>query len=346
MRPDPVDRRQQPADLVLLKQPIDIALELLQAPPQHLQVFAGVPHLDAIDLPVVAAHGAGRRGDQGGGELVAHFVAPIVAKASHATHRHALKAGRCGVGPEERCCQLAPELVHMTGELRKPEIHQPVQLPHPVPKVLAQPIAEPHQLAQFLRRSIGQPAGWRPLLRGEPRDPHRIDRIGLSPLQVLAREAPRPQRVQQRHGEAGRDQRGEQILPVMAGRLHGDQGVGGCPEHSEQLGVPVGVFGERRCLEEDSVALIDHGNHVPLRRHIDAHKAHAQPFRRGRSGASLPVLMLTLVHARTPTAPQDTVRVVSTGRGRQSHNRGPSLKPNAATLSRIPSTLRYTRSAS
>jgi NAD(P)-dependent dehydrogenase (short-subunit alcohol dehydrogenase family) len=43
-----------------LKQPIDIALELPQAPPQHLQIFAGVPHLDSINLPVVAAHGAGR----------------------------------------------------------------------------------------------------------------------------------------------------------------------------------------------------------------------------------------------------------------------------------------------
>jgi hypothetical protein len=85
---------------------------------------------------------------------------------------------------------------------------------------------------------------------------------------------------------------------------------------------------------------------VSLRRHIDPHEAHSHPFRRARSGASQPVLMLTLVHARTPTAPQDTVRVVSTGRGRQSHNRGPSLKPNAATLSRIPSALRYTPSPS
>jgi hypothetical protein len=66
----------------------------------------------------------------------------------------------------------------------------------------------------------------------------------------------------------------------------------------------------------------------------------------GPIGSSPPVLMLTLVHARTPAAPQDTVRVLSTGRGRQSHNQGPSLKPPAATLSRIPSALRYTRSPS
>jgi len=38
-------------------------------------------------------------------------------------------------------------------------------------------------------------------------------------------------------------------------------------------------------------------------------------------------------------------RVEATGRGRQSHNRGPRLKPSAATLSRIPSASCYTRSA-
>jgi hypothetical protein len=98
LRPDPVDRRQQPADLVLPEQPIDIALEIPQAPPQHIQILAGVPHLDAIGLPVVAPHGAGGRGDQGGGELVADFVAPIVAQGGHASDRHALKAGRGGIG--------------------------------------------------------------------------------------------------------------------------------------------------------------------------------------------------------------------------------------------------------
>jgi hypothetical protein len=81
-----------------------------------------------------------------------------------------------------------------------------VQLPHPVTEVLAQPVAEPNELAQFLRRAIGQPTGRRPFLRGEARDPHRIDGVGLGPLQVLAGEAARPQRVQQRHGEAGRAQ--------------------------------------------------------------------------------------------------------------------------------------------
>jgi hypothetical protein len=120
----------------------------------------------------------------------------------------------------------------MAGELRKPEIHQPVRLPHPIPEVLPQPIAEAHELAQFLRRAIGQPAGRWALLRGEARDPHRIDRVALGALQVLAGRAARPQRVHQRDREAARHQRGEEILPVVAGRLHGDQGVRGWSRYS------------------------------------------------------------------------------------------------------------------
>jgi hypothetical protein len=52
----------------------------------------------------------------------------------------------------------------------------------------------------------------------------------------------------------------------MARRLHGDEGLGGRTEHPEQLGVPVGVFGERRRLEEASVALVDHRHDLSLRR--------------------------------------------------------------------------------
>jgi hypothetical protein len=115
--------------------------------------------LESIDLAVVAAHGAGRCGDQGGGQLVAHFVPPVVAEGGHATQRHALKARRGGVGPEQRGRELTPEIAHMASELRKPQVHEPVQLPHPVTEVLPQAIVEPDQLAQFLGRAIGQPAG-------------------------------------------------------------------------------------------------------------------------------------------------------------------------------------------
>src|SRR4029450_4139637 len=332
-----------PVPAVVVEQPIDIALEISEAPPQQIQILAGVPHLEAIGFPVVAAHGAGGRRDQGGGELVADFVAPIVAEGRHATHRHALKAGRGGVGTEDRGRQLAPEIAHIAGELWKAEVHQTVELAHTVAEVLAPAVAKPDELAQFFRRSIRQPTGRWTLLGGEARDPHRIDRIGLGPVQTPPGEAAPPHRVQQADGKTSRDQRGEEILPVMARRLHGDQGVGGRAEHPEQLGVPIGVFGEGRRLNETAVSFAAPGDDMSPRCHIDAHEAHSHPFRRDRSGASPPVLLLTLVHARTPAAPQDPLRVLRTGRGRQSHNRGPSLKPPAATLSRIPSAYRYTR---
>jgi len=43
---------------------------------------------------------------------------------------------------------------------------------------------------------------WRPLLRSKPRDPQRIDRVGLGPLQFLLGKAPRAQRIQHRDGVA------------------------------------------------------------------------------------------------------------------------------------------------
>ena len=67
-------------------------------------------------------------------------MAPIVAEGSHATHRHAVKAGRGGVLTEERSRELAPEIAHMAGELRKPKAHEPVKLAHAVTEVLAQAI--------------------------------------------------------------------------------------------------------------------------------------------------------------------------------------------------------------
>src|SRR5581483_4321501 len=105
---------------------------------------------------------------------------------------------------------------------------------------------------------------------------------------------------------------------IMARRFHGHQRVTGGAEAVEQLLVSLGVFGEGGRLEAHGPGLVHHRDDMLLGRHIDPDEAHARPFRRGTSGASEPVLMPTLVHARTPTAPQDTVRVLSTGRGRQS----------------------------
>jgi hypothetical protein len=121
-----------------------------------------------------------------------------------------------------------------------------------------------------------------------------------------------------------------------------------CQVVSSRTGFLPGLLGdEGAAMRSDGVdrvkelphtsRLVHARGHVPFGGHIDPHEAHSHPFRRGWSGASEPVPMLTLVHARTPGAPQDTVRVLSTGRGRQSLGRGHSLKGVTATLSRIPS---------
>jgi len=45
----------------------------------------------------------------GAGELVADFVAPIVAEGGHVPHRHVVKAGRGGIGTEQRGRELEPK---------------------------------------------------------------------------------------------------------------------------------------------------------------------------------------------------------------------------------------------
>ena len=91
------------------------------------------------------------------------------------------------------------------------------------------------------------------------------------------------------------------------------------------------------------------GDYVLLRADVDPCEPHALPPGcpgRRRPRASEPMPMLVLVHARTTAAagPRDTVRARDIGRGRQSHARGTTLKPDAATLSR-PSSHHHTKAA-
>ena len=225
----------------------------------------------------------------------------------------------------------------MARELGEAEVDEPVQLAQAVADVLHQTIAQPDQLTQLLCGAVGQPRRGGAFLGGEARDAAGVDGVGLGARELLVGKPPRAQRIEQGDGEAARHQHGEEILPVMAGRLQGDERVGRRPEQAEEPVVPGGVFGELRRPDEDGVGLVDHRDDVCLAGDVDAHEAHGAPLRRGQPGASEPVLTLTLVHARTLGAPRDTVRVLSTGRGRQSHCRGRRLKRATATLSRIPS---------
>src|SRR5262245_64916776 len=53
--PDPVDRREQRAEIVVVEAALDVPLEGAPAPPQQFQVLTGVANLESIDLAVVVA---------------------------------------------------------------------------------------------------------------------------------------------------------------------------------------------------------------------------------------------------------------------------------------------------
>src|SRR5262249_54183938 len=122
------------------------------------------------------------------------------------------------------------------------------------------------------------------------------------------------------------------------GGLEGDEQVLGSSQQAQELLVARSVLAERGRLEQGGASIVDGGDHVRLRGNVDPHVLHVGPLRRRLPGASVPVPLLVLVHARTrPCRPRDTVRALGTGRGRQSHPRGPRLKGAATTLSRFPS---------
>jgi hypothetical protein len=167
--------------------------------------------------------------------------------------------------------------------------------------------------------------------------------IGLGALEILGGEAVGAQRVDERHGVAVRSQGCEQVLPVMAGGLHGHQHLAGWTEKPEELGIARGVFVEGRRLQAHLAALLDPCDDMRFGSDVDSRKSHETSLRRRKSGASVPEPMPALVHARTGRRrPRDTVRAAGSGRGRQSHSRGLRLERVAATLSRIPSTSFYT----
>lgn len=320
---DPVDGGQQGADLVVAQQALDVAREGAQAAAQQVEVFAGVADLDPVGLAMVAPDGDLGGLDELPGQGVPDRVAPVVAEAGEPGDRDALKRRRGGVVVQDGRGELAVEPPDVARELREAEVHEPVELAHAVAEVLDQALPQPDQLAQLFGGGVGQAPRRGALLRGE---------------------APGPQGVQEGDGEAPGHERGEEVLPVVPGGLHGDERVGRFVEQAEEPGIAGGVLGEGRRLNHHRARLIDGGHDVGLRGDIDPHKAHGAPFRREASGASEPVFVLALVHARTPLAPRDTVRALNTGRGRHSHSRGRSLQRAAATLSRIPSPSIYTRS--
>lgn len=154
----------------------------------------------------------------------------------------------------------------------------------------------------------------------------------------------RAQGVHDRDHKPRCDQRGADVLPVMTRRFEDHERVRGCAQDVQQGGVADRILGDRDRFQHDAACLINSGDGMPLGRDVYPHEAHCAPFRRGGAGASAPVPTLTLVHARTSQTPRDTVRALSTGRGRHSQRRGRDLSVRTATLSRTPSIRLYSGS--
>ena len=215
---------QELADLVGVEQALDVALDLGQAAAPEVEVLAEVAGLQRVDRAVMLADRAlGRRrraarparGRPGGGRRSAAWRGA----AGWRGRRPARSGIRRGGGGEH-----AVEAADVAGELGEAEVDQAVQLAHPVVEVLAQPVAVADELAQGSRRPR-RAAGW---ARGASRR-----RGGRGPSASMASVLVRSRlaswkrravkRVDERHVVPGRGQHGEEVLPVVPGRLHDDR---------------------------------------------------------------------------------------------------------------------------
>lgn len=95
LRPNALDGRQAPTDLMVIEQAVDITLGIAQTAPQEVEVLAGAADLNLIDLAMVTAHGARGRREQGGGEFVTDPVA-AVPEPGQAAERDPWKAAAVG----------------------------------------------------------------------------------------------------------------------------------------------------------------------------------------------------------------------------------------------------------
>ena len=215
-----------------------------------------------------------------------------------------------------------------------------MQLADPIVEILPQPVAMADQLAQNLGRLVVHPGWCGPLLECQTREAGGVDRVCLGVFETGILQAPGEQWVEQRDLVPGRGQRGEQVLPVVSGRFHGDQHRRRA-ESTQQRLVTFSILADGDRFADRPALCVQPRQHVAFGRNVDAGE-HDPSVMCQRPGASEPASMLTLVQARTQTGkawPQHTVRAANAGRGRQSHAREPRLERAAATLSQQP--IRY-----
>ena len=104
-----------------------------------------------------------------------------------------------------------------------------MELSDTIARLLDQPIPQPDQFTEFGEDRLRDRGGWQTCLSRKPGNQHGIEAVRLRTRQIFGGKPMGPQRIEQRHGKAFRDEMRKEMLPVMPGRLHRDQRVGGVP---------------------------------------------------------------------------------------------------------------------
>src|SRR6266851_4014293 len=159
--------------------------------------------------------------------------------------------------------------------------------------------AQVDELTQLLSGLMRRLRCFRSLLCSEPGDAERVHVFSLGALQFLLSEAPSAYWVEQRNGEAVCRERGEQVPPVVTGRLHRHQTVSWIAENISKPPIPVSVLCDRQGSLYRIPVLVDYRDRVMFRAYIDSREPHPPTPPEFCRRSSDRLLVLMLVHART-----------------------------------------------
>src|SRR5215472_11088804 len=119
---DASNRSEQFADLVRIKLPLDLILDLIQSAALQLDVFASVSHLQPVGLGVMLSHRVLGRLDHPAREAGAHLVATVVTQGSEFAHRHGSQLTSGWITGKDCSRQPTLEPAHVTSELGKAQV--------------------------------------------------------------------------------------------------------------------------------------------------------------------------------------------------------------------------------
>ena len=116
---NPANRRQKFADLMLLKLGRDIAVELLKARTQRLEIFAGITHPELMSRRVLTANRDLGCVDQLLRQFGADPVTAVITKMRQTMARKAVKRLRRRILAQDRGCELSIKFSEIVVKLGK-----------------------------------------------------------------------------------------------------------------------------------------------------------------------------------------------------------------------------------